>query len=194
MTDTTLQSFITEADLLHQGANDAFFEVLHGEPIPMSPIGLLHALIVNNIYDALAPFVKAHKLGIVFGDGLIYRMEGTPDNVRISFVPDASFIRQGRIPKDFDIRRPFPGAPDLAVEVMLPSDDASVLIAKVREYLRLGTEQVLVIYPEAREVHQYKQGESVVYTYREDAPIDLAAFFPKLNVITRALFALPTLE
>lgn len=46
----------------------------------------------------------------------------------------------------------FPGAPDLAVEVLLPNDRSPIVEQKVWQYLDAGTRQVWVIHPKHRTV------------------------------------------
>jgi len=52
----------------------------------------------------------------------------------------------------------FPGAPDLAVEVVSPTDLAGEVAKKVEEYLEAGTELVWVAYPQTRHVVVYRSG------------------------------------
>lgn len=49
-----------------------------------------------------------------------------------------------------------PGAPDLAVEVLSPSNRVSETHAKVADYLAAGTTLVWVVDGKAREVHSYR--------------------------------------
>lgn len=128
-------------------------------------------------------------------DSLIYVLEHDPEaGIRNSRIADTSFVRKGRIPPDFDLRLPFPGAPDLAVEVVLPDETAKEILAKVRDYLRFGSEQVWVLYPEQKELHQYVSGSDSVRVYQGDDRIECAALFPDLEVTAAEFFALPELE
>jgi Uma2 family endonuclease len=45
------------------------------------------------------------------------------------------------------------GAPELAVEIVSPSQSAEDLEVKVQQYLRSGGKQVWVVYPITRRVH-----------------------------------------
>src|SRR5438105_13544496 len=126
---------ITEADLLRLGAHDQWVEVVNGELVATSPSGVLHVIIAGNVYRVLYAFVTEHKLGYVCMDSLIFVLLRNPEGKIIkSRIPDTSFVRKGRLPKDFDLSRPFPGAPDLAIEVMSPDDSAEDLLAKIRDY------------------------------------------------------------
>lgn len=89
--------------------------------------------------------------------------------------------------------RPYPGAPDLAVEVISPSESAEAVPRKVRLYLDKGVEAVWVVYPEAREVHQYQREREprMVRVYRGDEMLEAPGLFPGLGLPLAAIFALP---
>jgi Uma2 family endonuclease len=184
---------ITEAELMALGS-DARVEVVDGEIVEMAPVGMLHQFVGGNIHDPLKAFVKEHDLGYVFYDGLIYLLDQNTTHLRGARVPDISFIRKGMIPKGWNIERPFPGAPTLAVEIVSPDDDAEDLLKRTRDYLRAGSDQVWIAYPSEREVHQHRQGADVVRMYaRDEDVIDVEGLFPGLTLTLSEIFALPDL-
>ena len=193
--DIARTALLTEDDLMRLGA-DARVEIIDGEVVEMSPVGMLHHFIAGNIYDLLKPFVIRNALGYVFMDGLICLLDKEPGGgLRGAQVPDVCFIRKGHILKDFDISRPFPGSPDLAVEVMSPDDTGEEVLKKVRKYLEKGTEQVWVVYPQQEEVHQYlASSPDVLPIYRaKDAVLEAETLFPGLKLTVGDFFILPDL-
>jgi Uma2 family endonuclease len=69
--------------------------------------------------------------------------------------PDAWVVLPPRA-GEIDLSRvPIPGHPDLAVEVISPSETASQSLRKADFYLDHGTREVWQIYPETREVVIY---------------------------------------
>jgi Uma2 family endonuclease len=60
--------------------------------------------------------------------------------------PDAAFIASGRL-KGLRKRGFFQIAPDLAVEVVSPSDSVTAVQRKAARYLALGVREVWIIYP-----------------------------------------------
>jgi Uma2 family endonuclease len=186
------EKLITEAELMALD-EDARVEVIDGTIIEMSPNGILHLFVGGNIYDVLKPFVTNNGLGYVFSDGLLCILDSTQRGIKGAQVPDVCFIRKGRIPADFDLSRPFQGAPDLAVEVVSPGDDGNLLLKRVRKYLEFGTEQVWVIYPEERELHQYRRGSDMIQVYKDAGQVDAEALFPGLVLTLEAIFKLPEL-
>ncbi|MGC9309057.1 MAG: Uma2 family endonuclease, partial [Thermoplasmatota archaeon] len=184
----TQLGLITEEELMALGA-DAQVEVMNGEVIRMAPVGMLHHIIAGNIYRALYTAVEQGGAGYVFMDGLICLLDMHGQGIRGAYVPDVCFIRKGRIPTGYDLARPFPGAPDLAVEVMSPDDSVETVLAKVRTYLAKGTEQVWVVYPSQKEIHQYLQGEKGVRVYSGDDVIRADSLVPGLSLRAEDLFS-----
>ncbi len=190
---STRVRLMTEAELLALGS-DARIEIIQGEVVRMAPVGMLHHLIAGNIYRALYAAAEQSGAGYVFMDGLICLLDMQGQGIRGAYVPDVCFIRRGRIPRGYDLSRPFPGAPDLAVEVMSPDDSVEAVLAKVRTYLAKGTGQVWVVYPTQQEVHQYIQGEKGVHVYSGEDVIRTAGLIQGLDLTADALFVLPAME
>jgi Uma2 family endonuclease len=185
------QKILTEADLLRLGAQDVRFEVIDGEIVEMSPVGVQHSDICGNVYDVLKPFARANQLDEVRMDGLIFVLQADSEKgIRKTRIPDISFVRKGRLPKDFDRSRPFPGAPDLAVEVVSPDESADDLLAKIRDYFTYGTEEVWVLYGGQKELHRFIRGENGSHIYTE-ADVLSSPVFPGLSVRIADLFAQP---
>jgi Uma2 family endonuclease len=166
-------------------------EIIDGEMIEMTAAGIAHQLIVSNIFRALDAYVIAHDSGAVFPDGLTYLMRSPSSGLKDSYVPDVSFIRKANIPHDLDPEKPHPGVPDLAVEVISPSEGADQVQRKVRTYLDKGTEQVWIVYPTARELHQFHRDSDTVRIYKGSQTIETETLFPELQLTTNVVFHLP---
>jgi Uma2 family endonuclease len=174
---------------------DARIEIINGEIIEMSPVGGLHQFVGRNIFKILDAFVTAQALGIVLYDGLIYLLGKKTRYLKDSYVPDVSYLRKGSIPANWDIVRPFPGTPTLAVEIMSPTDSVEIVLRKVREYLKAGSDEVWVVYPQQQEIHQYRRSSpDTVRVYTEDNVLDTSDLFPGLILRATDIFALPDLS
>lgn len=68
--------------------------------------------------------------------------------------PDIAFLSNGRIPEDR--RKASPVPPDLAVEVVSPSDALDRVEEKAFAYLEAGTRMVWVLKPISRTVTVYR--------------------------------------
>jgi Uma2 family endonuclease len=186
---------LTVDDLLQLDTQDRRFEVVNGEIIEMQPTNILHVIIMSNVFEILKAYAVSHQLGFVFPDNLLYILHvDVETGVRETRSPDVSFVRKGRITRSTDLTRPFFGAPDLAVEVVSPGEDADTLLAKIRDYFAYGSEQVWVLYPTQRELHQFIRGEKGARHYTDDDVLAAETLFPGLALRINDLFALPEME
>lgn len=76
-----------------------------------------------------------------------------PDTLR---GPDVAFVSRERVEGVADPRLAFEGPPDLAVEVLSPSDTPALVHAKVGDYLAAGARLVWVVDPERETVKVYR--------------------------------------
>lgn len=158
----------------------------------MNAAGFIHNIVGMNILRPLDAFVLQNNLGAVFYDGLTYLMFSDAKGLKDSFVPDISFIRLANILPMPDVSKPYPGIPDLAIEVISPGEDADDVQTKLRTYLAKGTEQVWLVYPTTKELHQYRRDNNPeIRIYRGSQTLDLADLFPNLELTTDQIFTIP---
>ena len=74
--------------------------------------------------------------------------------------PDVAFVAAARAPAP-DLTGFFPGPPDLAVEVVSPTDRPADVEAKSREWLAAGCRMVWVVDPETATVAVYRPDGAV---------------------------------
>jgi Uma2 family endonuclease len=140
---------MTADEYLAYPLSDGKAELVRGELRVTPPAGGPHGTAAINIVLPLGSHVKLHGLGRVFADGVGYELLRLPHTVR---VPDASFVRAGRLPEAGIGRGLLKLAPDFAIEVLSPSETASELGEKLDDYLISGTSLVWVIDPARRTV------------------------------------------
>ena len=142
---TTIQP-ITAEQLLEMG-NDQPCELIAGELVMMTPAGFEHGEIALNIGFLLKLHAGKNRLGKVVSAEAGFVISRDPDTVR---APDVAFVRRERQPKSASGF--FPGAPDLAVEVVSPTDVQKDVDDKARAWLAAGTPMVWVVWPSTRSV------------------------------------------
>jgi Uma2 family endonuclease len=76
-----------------------------------------------------------------------------PDTLR---GPDVSFVSKDRAGSLANEPQWFEGAPDLAIEILSPSDLPSEIHAKIADYLAAGSRLVWVVDPKERSVRTYR--------------------------------------
>ena len=107
------------------------------------------------------------------------------DHVR---APDAAFITADRVTDAGDRPGFWPGAPDLAVEVISPRDTYSDVAEKALDWLDAGTRMVLVVDPRCQTVTVYRSSSNIVVLSEDDA-IDGADVVPGWKLPVREIFA-----
>jgi Uma2 family endonuclease len=161
---TTLQR--STASELFGMPDDGFrYELVKGELRRMSPSGSEHGATIVNITVLLAQYVRANKLGVCFGAETGFKIASDPDTVR---APDVAFIRRERIPESGIPKNFWPGAPDLAIEVLSPGDTRREVGEKVEDWLEAGARAVWVINPKRRAVTVYRSMTDVTRLLESD--------------------------
>jgi len=161
------------------------YELVDGKlTMMMSPAGWLHGHLVWKIGAVLGAYVEEKKLGMAFGEQTGFILTRNPDTVR---APDAAFVREDRIPRERSLTEYFPGAPDLAVEVLSPSNRASAMTRKLAQYFDAGTLLVWVVEPETRRITVHAPGREPV-VLRETDTLDGEDVLPGFRYKIAQLF------
>ena len=131
-------------------------ELVKGKLFELPPAGARHGSVAMRIGILLGAHVQANQLGEVFAAETGFILSRDPDTVR---APDASFVAINRLPM-----RELPAgflevAPDLAVEVLSPSDRHLEVLDKVEEWLRAGTRLIWIIDPGTHSATVYRSLE-----------------------------------
>jgi Uma2 family endonuclease len=158
------------------------YELIRGELERMAPDNLDHGQYGDNVQFPLSRFVRERNLGRVMGN-VGFTLESDPDTV---LGPDVSFVRGDRLPSRGG--RAFPTmAPDLAVEVLSPSNTASEIARKLAIYRAAGVDLVWVLDPESRSVSIYTPTGAALLT--EGDTLDGGDVLPGFAIPVADLFA-----
>jgi Uma2 family endonuclease len=159
-------------------------ELVRGELRVTPPAGGPHGVAGTNLVIALANHVRLHALGRVFGDGVGYELIRLPRTAR---VPDASFVRADRLPAEGIGSGLLRFAPDLAIEVLSPSESASDLEEKLDDYFASGTLLVWVVDPKPRTVRVVAADAPVRWVH-EGETLDGGRVLPAFSCVVSAIF------
>src|SRR5262249_30284993 len=114
---TATTQLLTADDLWRLPDDGLRRELVKGVLYTMPPAGFEHGVVGINLSTPLDQHVKPNRLGLVVGGGTGFLIATNPDTVR---APDIGFVRQARIQATGIPRQYWPGAPDLAVEIVSP--------------------------------------------------------------------------
>lgn len=149
----------------------------------MAPAGGEHGDICMRLGSALTVFVRARKLGRTFDSSTGFTMKS--GNLRC---PDASFVSAARIKEAGGVPSGFMvGAPDLAVEVISPSDRYADVQARIVEYFENGTALAWLVNPQSRRVMVYR-ASGAVKELDATQSLDGEDVLPGFTFPTRELF------
>lgn len=140
---------VTSEEFVHHPAANERTELVRGRIRMMSPASPVHGLVSARISHLLVMHVEHHRVGACFADSTGYALPNLANTVR---APDASFVRADRLPKEGVGYGFFNLAPDLAVEVLSPSESTTDIADKLSDYRIAGTALVWVIDPQSRTV------------------------------------------
>ena len=130
----------------------------------MSPVGRTHAVICTRLIIRLGNFAARHNLGEIYDSSMGFRL-----GPQTLLSPDVSFVSYARLPAMMVSPRKFlAGAPDLAVEVISPSDLRSVVSLKLDKYLVRGTRLAWLVDPEKCTVEVRTPDAATLLTRRAD--------------------------
>ncbi len=180
----------TADDLLALPRGQFRHELIDGELKKIPPTGHNHGRITMRLSVPLGQYVQERELGEVYAAETGFKLRSNPDHVR---APDLSFIRARRVQEVGDTKGYWPGAPDLAVEVLSPNDVVSEVEQKVGEWLEAGASLVWVLSPKMRTVTVYRSRTDIKILTEKDT-LDGGPVIPGFQYPIAKLFALKSKE
>jgi Uma2 family endonuclease len=177
------QRLLTVEEFWRLPENGTRRELVRGEVVETMPPGGVHGAIAAALVSVLRAWAGA--LGGYVGVEAGFVLARNPDTVRGA---DVSYVRADRIPPDGVPEAFWPMAPDLAVEIVSPSETADEVRAKVRDYLAAGTPLVWTIYPRTREVVVHT-ADGLARAYSDSDVIEHPDVLPGFTCPVAELFA-----
>ena len=179
---TTQKTLLTAEEFyLFCCQNDGWYELVEGEVVELAPPNDEHGETAGHIVTAFNNYSRPRGIGrarVETG----YTLRTGPDTVR---GPDVSFVFHPRVEgrgSGFPV-----GAPDIAVEVVSPSDTAGEIARKVAEYLTAGSQRVWVVHPAGRRVVIHR-ADGTVLSYGEGDVITDEELLPGFSLPLSEIF------
>jgi len=157
------------------------WELIDGELISVSSPTPRHQDIVFEILLAVRRYLQqSGTVGLAYQDVEFALAE----NNRVR--PDVAVVLGEKASRLNPDRVPIPDAPDIAIEVISPSERASESHDKVRAYLRNGTTEVWQVYPKSRTVQIHRGASARSLEWSQPIETDL---LPGFTLQLASLFA-----
>lgn len=170
-------TLMTAEDLMANPVPNKCTELVAGQLLVREPPGYQHGDVAARLLVAIGAHVYAQKLGRVLAAETGFTLFRNPDTVR---APDVAFIRSDRVPATPLLTYP-EFAPDLAVEVLSPSDRAGRVLSKVGDWLDAGARLVWVVDPLRRVARVYR-ADGTEAAVGADASLDGEDVVPGLRI------------
>jgi Uncharacterized protein conserved in cyanobacteria len=145
----------TDAEFMALNRDGHRYEIVNGELIDMGNSGAKHGYVCSILMILLGGYVHIQKLGAMFDSSTAFKMKS--GNKRS---PDVSFMAKERLQGLEELPDGFlEGAPDLAVEILSPSNTVEEIHNKLVEYFENGARLVWVINPKEKYVLVYRSSQ-----------------------------------
>jgi Uma2 family endonuclease len=141
---------------------DGEWELIDGAVVPLSPASPISARVGARLLITVGTYVDRHDLGVVYNAEAGYKLFADRETLR---APDVSFVRKDRAPRGEDEWRFARLAPDLAIEVLSPTDSRAAALRTGVMYIEAGVRLVWIVDPMRR---------VIVVLSPDDLPVTLA--------------------
>lgn len=174
---------LTLEEFLALPEEESRLELSRGRLIREPPPATYHGRIQTRLAAALLAYEEATDRGIAIdGSAFILSVEGS--TVR---GPDLSFVVKERIPRDGYPSGLWRIAPDLAVEILSPSNRPRDIQEKIVDYLEFGVRMIWIVDPDARTATVYRPQQDP-FIVRAHESLDGGAVLPGFTVPLERLF------
>ena len=162
------------------------FEVVDGQIVKCRPMGAYETEIASILEQLLGPYIRDNRLGRVVTEMLFCLDEAT----KLSRRPDVAFVSAERWPIGRRVPRKnaWTVVPDLAIEIVSPTNTAEEVTSKIRDYFAYGVRLAWVIYPGSEAAHVYSSPRAAAILTRDEA-LDGGDVVPGFRLPLADLFA-----
>ncbi|MEO1644498.1 MAG: Uma2 family endonuclease [Chloroflexota bacterium] len=181
---------ITEEIAMQIGDMDGFknLEIANGEWIGFEQddymTGEQHGWLESKILVALATHVLANKLGRVYPGDMDFVLSGNKETLEDKRQPDVSFVSTARLQKTSGY---FYGAPDLAVEIVSPTQFRPEFVEKANLYMKYGTQIVWLVFPKKQTIEVHTP-DAIPVVYKHDDTLLGGDLLPDFELSVKGIF------
>jgi Uma2 family endonuclease len=160
-------------------------QLINGEVFMMASPSVTHQALVTELTIQFGNWLRGKPCRVFASplDGRLFPEEDNSDDTVVQ--PDLLVVcDKGKLGRAVN------GPPDLAIEIVSPSNSHRELFLKFQYYLEAGVREYWVIYPEEKkvQVHVYENGRYLSTVYREKARVS-ATVLPGMEIALESLWA-----
>ena len=162
---------------------DILYELIDGRVVEKPTMGAYPTWIASLLAQALGAYTTAENRGRVVVE-MLFRIDND-----LQRRPDVAFVSHDRWPRGRRVpdEAAWNVVPDLAIEVVSPTNSGNEIIAKIDDYFRAQVQRVWVVYPNARAIYLY-ESPSEVKILRAGDTLDGAPLLPGFHLPLTTLF------
>jgi Uma2 family endonuclease len=173
----------TEQDLIDACDHEWLCELIDGVLVEKT-MGAIESYLASYLIELIGRFARENDLGIVLGEAGMLRF-----TKRKIYLPDVSFISWSQNPiSELKKQQVADLHPDLAVEVLSPSNSAKEMQKKRNDYFAWGVQLVWELDPTTREMRVYASPDT--FTIIDiNGTLDGGSVLPGFTLPMTTLFA-----
>ena len=164
--------------------DDRKYELLAGYVLSEPHPGTKHGRVTARLVRLIENYVEPRRLGFTLTGEAGYVLALDPPTV---LIPDVSYLTLARGKDHIEATTPFPGAPDLAIEVLSPSNRPAEIRRKVMAYVAAGCPLVWIMDPKRRTVTVHAGPDASAVLWENDV-LDGGRVIPGFSVKVGELF------
>jgi Uma2 family endonuclease len=138
------------------------YELDEGELITLTRPRARHVLIEGNLYFALRSYLDRNPIGKVLGADILFVLGSATKRA-----PDVSVIL-----RTFDPDKEIQGAPEIAAEILSPSNTRRAMQRKLGQFFGAGCKLAWIIDPKTRTVEIWESAAGPSHTLNESDSIE----------------------
>lgn len=171
-------------------APDDLYEVVEGQIVEKTPMGAYEILLGSRLNTRLDSFAYTHDCGRAVSEMLFNFGPILPQRR-----PDVAYVSYERWPRKRRVPRTHAWAvvPELAVEVVSPSNTFEEVLGKVQEYFQAGVQAVWVVAPPQQQVYVYQSPSRIQVVTIQEA-LTGEPFLPEFRLALTELFDVEAIE
>jgi Uma2 family endonuclease len=187
---TLWSSAATDLAIIEAVRNDVLYEVVDDKFRELPPMGVEEGVLAATLFRLLSQFAWTAGVGRVVSE-ILFRL--IPET-KLQLRPDLALVSFDRWPRGRRIPKAsaWDVVPNLAIEVVSPSNSAYEVLEKIEDYFRCGVERVWVIYPTVVKLYDYDSPVSVSILTR-DQTLSGGTLLPGFHLSLAELFREPGL-